>query len=169
MADRSIKKILPRALVFLVCIAVLILFDQWTKHLAVTSLKDNRPFVILENILEFNYLENTGAAFGSLKGMRIFFLILAPVVSVILFFIALRYWSRKRMRPLSVCFIFIIAGAIGNFIDRLRFSYVVDFIYFKLINFPIFNVADIYITCSCAVLILLILFKYKDEDFGKRV
>jgi len=169
MADHSIKKILPRALVFLVCIAILILIDQWTKHLAVTSLKDNRPFVIWESILELYYLENTGAAFGTLKGMRIVFLILAPLVSVILFPLAIRYWDSKRMRPLSVCFLFIIAGAVGNFIDRLRYSYVVDFIYFKLIDFPIFNVADIYVTCSCIVLILLILFKYKDEDFGKRV
>jgi len=169
MSDFSIKKIIPRALVFLVCIAVLVLLDQWTKHLAVMNLKDNRAFVILKDVFELSYLENTGAAFGTLKGQRTAFLIFAPLVSIVLFYLALKYSFKKRMQPLSVCFLFIIAGAIGNFIDRLKLSYVVDFIYFKLIDFPVFNVADIYVTCSCIALIVLILFKYKDEDFGKRV
>jgi len=168
MSDCKFQKLFPRALVFLFCIAVLVLLDQWTKHMAIMHLKENRAFVILDNIFELSYLENTGAAFGSLKGRTVFFLIFAPVISVVLFILALKYYGSKRMRPLSVCFLFIIAGALGNFIDRLRYSYVVDFIYFKLIDFPVFNVADIYITCSCIVLILLIIFKYKDEDFGKR-
>ena len=63
-----------------------------------------------------------------------------------------------------ICFV-ISAGAIGNFLDRVRLNYVVDFIYFSPINFPVFNVADIYVTVSFAVLILLIFFKYKEEDF----
>ena len=57
------------------------------------------------------------------------------------------------------------AGAIGNFIDRVRQGYVVDFFYFSLINFPIFNVADIYVTAAAFLLIFLCLFYYKEEDF----
>ena len=57
------------------------------------------------------------------------------------------------------------SGAIGNFIDRVRFGYVRDFIYFKLINFPVFNVADCYVTISVAIFIVLILFVYKENEF----
>lgn len=168
MTDKR-NKLLIRALAFLVFTAILVLIDQWTKHLAVLHLKDSEPFVIWKNVLEFSYLENRGAAFGTMQGMRIFFLIFAPAVSIVLFYFALRISDRKKMLPMTVCFLLIIAGALGNFIDRLRLGYVVDFIYFRLIDFPVFNVADIYVTCSCIVLILLILFKYKEEDFGKRV
>ena len=60
--------------------------------------------------------------------------------------------------------LFFTAGAIGNFIDRITQQYVVDFLYFKLIDFPIFNVADIYVTCAAFAMILLGFFYYKDED-----
>lgn len=60
--------------------------------------------------------------------------------------------------------ILLAAGAIGNFIDRVRFGYVRDFIYFKIINFPVFNVADCYVTVSVIIFIILILFVYKNED-----
>ena len=67
---------------------------------------------------------------------------------------------------LRIVLIFLIAGAIGNFIDRVLYQYVIDFIYVSLINFPVFNVADIYVTCSVVVLFLLILFVYSDEDLS---
>ena len=72
----------------------------------------------------------------------------------------------KRYLPLRICMIILTAGAIGNFIDRLTRGYVVDFFYFSLIDFPIFNVADIYVTVTFIVLVLLIFFYYKDEDFS---
>ena len=68
------------------------------------------------------------------------------------------------MMPLKIAAVLIYAGAIGNFIDRIRQSYVVDFFYFKVINFPIFNVADIYVTCSAIFLAVLLIFCYKEED-----
>ena len=72
--------------------------------------------------------------------------------------------------PLLALCVAITAGALGNFIDRLYLEYVIDFLYFKLINFPIFNVADCYITVSCVVFMILMFFYYKEEDldfFGK--
>ena len=65
---------------------------------------------------------------------------------------------------LHVALVFITSGAIGNLIDRVRLDYVVDFIYFSLINFPIFNVADIYVTLSTIYLVILLLFVYKESD-----
>ena len=66
--------------------------------------------------------------------------------------------------PLALCLMMVCAGAVGNMIDRVSQGYVVDFLYFKLINFPIFNVADCYVTIAAASLVLLIMFHYKDED-----
>ena len=168
MRNSGKSKLLLRLLIFLCLISALVFIDQWTKMLAVNTLKNKEPFVILDGVLEFSYLENEGAAFGTMKGMRTVFLFFAPLVSTVLLVLALKYFPDQKFRPLSFCFLFIIAGAIGNFIDRLRLSYVVDFIYFRLIDFPVFNVADIYVTCASIVLILLILFKYKDEDFEKK-
>lgn len=167
MSDKF-KNTIIKAAVFIASVSVLVLLDQWTKGLAVKALKDSTSFVILENILELRYLENTGAAFGLMKGMRILFLVTTPLICLLLFFLSLRLFDRQKMRPLCYCFLFITAGAIGNYIDRLCNAYVVDFIYFSLIDFPVFNVADIYVTCASIVLMLLLLFKYKEEDFERR-
>ena len=72
----------------------------------------------------------------------------------------------KKYRYLEFLLIFISAGAVGNMIDRIRMNYVVDFFYFKLINFPIFNVADIYVSVSCVLLAILVIFYYKENDFA---
>jgi len=71
----------------------------------------------------------------------------------------------KKYNVLNYVLLFLIAGAIGNYIDRIINHYVVDFIYFSLIDFPVFNVADCYVTVSVIILFFLVLFYYKDEDF----
>ena len=72
---------------------------------------------------------------------------------------------RSRYIPLLITCTLLVSGAVGNFIDRVRFGYVRDFIYFKLINFPVFNVADCYVTVAVILFIILILFIYKEEEF----
>ena len=72
--------------------------------------------------------------------------------------------QNKKYTALNYIIVFLIAGAIGNYIDRIANNYVVDFIYFSLINFPVFNVADCYVTVSVILLFILILFYYKDDD-----
>ena len=67
--------------------------------------------------------------------------------------------------PIQIIWVFIMAGALGNFIDRISLKYVVDFIYFELIDFPIFNLADTYLTVSSILLLILGIFYYKDDDF----
>ena len=165
MSDNKENRILKKAFIFLTAIFCLILIDQFTKKLAVQYLKDNGPFILIRNVLEFSYLENQGAAFGILQGKRTAFLIFAPAVSIGMFLYGLKLSKKKNMAPLVLCLIFVIAGALGNFIDRLVNRYVVDFIYFSLIDFPVFNVADIYVTCGCILMMLLLLFKYKEADF----
>ena len=73
--------------------------------------------------------------------------------------------GEKKYIPLKILCGMITAGGIGNLIDRVRLNYVVDFIYFSLIDFPVFNVADIYVTTSMILLLILVFFYYKDEDF----
>lgn len=143
---------------------VLILFDQWTKGLAVKHLMDQEPFVIIPDVFQLRYLENRGAAFGMMQGQQIFFVISALIaVSAILYIYFKMPWE-KRFHPLRMVGICIGAGAIGNLIDRVILGYVVDFFYFELIEFPIFNVADIYVTCATIILALLILFYYKEDE-----
>ena len=150
---------------FLVGVALLVAFDQLTKMLAVQHLKGNESFVLIPGVLQLEYLENTGAAFGILLGKQWFFYIITVLMLIVIMYISFKMPLTKKYIPGHIVLIFITAGAIGNFIDRIINQYVVDFIYFSLIDFPMFNVADIYITCSCFVLFFLVLFIYKDEDF----
>ena len=160
----NIKQYIHNVVIALPFIAVLIALDQITKYAASASLLGSGPIVILNNVLELLYVENRGAAFGIMNGMRVFFLILAPLISILLLTAIARLPRLSKFLPLKVTFSCIIAGAMGNFIDRLLNGYVVDFIYFKPIDFPVFNVADIYVTCSAFALIYLVMFRYTDED-----
>ncbi len=156
-----------KSVLYLAIIIALTAVDQFTKEAAVSHLMGAGPYVIIDNVLELLYVENRGAAFGMMNGMRPFFLILAPAVSIFVFLLLLGTPDERRFLPVKICFLGIIAGAIGNFIDRLRQGYVVDFIYFKPIDFPVFNVADICVTCSCILLMILFLLYYSDEDLKK--
>lgn len=145
---------------------VLIGLDQWTKVLAVKHLMGQEPIVIWDGVFELHYLENRGAAFGILQGQKAVFLICTALVLAILAFYYNRMPVEKRYLPMRIVGILLGAGAVGNLIDRMMQSYVVDFLYFKLIDFPIFNVADCYVTVGAILLAILILFVYKDEELG---
>ena len=150
-------------LIAILLIGLGIIFDQYTKYLAVINLKD-APITIIDGVFELRYLENRGAAFGMLQNKQWFFLVIGVlllIAAVILFF---KLPRTKRVLPIHICMMFITSGAIGNMIDRIRLNYVIDFLYFKLIDFPIFNVADIYVSVSTFVLAALLLFYYKDDE-----
>lgn len=143
----------------------LIIIDQFTKHLAVVHLKNQEPYTIWPKVFELRYLENRGAAFGMLQDKKIFFIFITCIVLVGILYILYKIPEDKKYRILHLLFVLIFSGAIGNMIDRIRLSYVVDFFYFVLIDFPIFNMADIYVSVACVLLAVLMLFFYKDEDF----
>ncbi len=147
----------------LILFAVLLAFDRVTKDWASTALQDG-PLVLIDGVLEFHYLENTGAAWGTFQGMQWLFYILTAVFIVVAVLEIVHLSKNSRYLPLIYTLVVTLSGAVGNFIDRLLQQFVVDFIYFKLINFPIFNVADCCITVSMAVLFVLILFHYQNED-----
>ena len=145
----------------------LVLLDQWTKGLAVASLKGQEAFSIWEGVLELRYFENTGAAWGMLKEKQVFFYVLTVVFFGAVLYEIHRLYKKIRFLPFVYTLVLMVAGAAGNFIDRVYQQYVVDFIYVKIINFPIFNVADCYITVSFILMLLLMFFYYTDEEFDK--
>lgn len=168
MKEHRIK----RTIIGIIIITVLVWLDQFTKNLAVTGLMGKPDKILIEGVLQLHYLENTGAAFSMLSGKTEIFLYTTPLIFGIVFAIYLLIPYKRKFMPLSLCLLLIMAGAIGNHIDRVEMRYVVDFIYFSLINFPVFNVADIYVTVGVFITAFLIVFYYKDEDlnqlWGKR-
>lgn len=168
-------------------IIMLVILDQLTKFQAVVKLRNGSPFVIIDGVFELRYLENQSAAFGFdivsffqkifkikyftenpeafLTAKMVIFAIVTIAVVILLMIFYSRIPQTKRFLGINLILIFFVAGAIGNLIDRIVNNYVVDFFYFKLINFPIFNVADIYVTTAAFAFIILGIFYYKEEDF----
>lgn len=151
-------------LLFLIGLVFSIGFDQWTKLLAVKYLKNQSPYVLLDGIFELYYSENRGAAFGMLQGKQGFFFLIAAIVLTGVCLVLLRMPTNRRFLPFTVCLFLLASGAIGNLIDRVSNQFVVDFLYFKLIDFPIFNVADCYVVTATGLLIALFFFYYSEEE-----
>ena len=147
----------------LVIAAVAIFLDQITKLLVVQNISEGASVEGIRGVFRLTYIENKGAAFGILAEHRWIFMILSVIaIAAILFYL----W-REKPRSILVCLSLgmILGGGIGNMIDRIRFDYVVDFISFVLIHFPIFNVADCYVTVAAFCLIGLVMWYYNDEDW----
>ena len=145
--------------------ALFVILDQITKSLAVTYLKDRPAFILWENVFELHYLENRGAAFGMLQNQKVLFVIIAVIMLTAISYILIKLPRTSHYFALEFLLVLIASGAVGNMIDRVSLGYVVDFFYFKLIDFPIFNVADIYVTVAAFAMFGLGLFYYKDEDY----
>lgn len=138
--------------------------DQLTKAIARKYLAAS-PRVLIDGVFELRLVHNTGAAFGIFKGQTWLFYILAAIVLTLIVYYYNKYLCFPRFRLLRVLCVFVTAGIVGNLIDRVAFGYVTDFFYISLIDFPVFNVADVYISWSMVLLIILLLFKHKDNDF----
>ena len=148
------------ALLALVSAAVVVL-DQITKYLTVANiaLYENIPF--LPGVLDLTYVQNTGAAFSSFRGMQWLFALVFGIFTLLI----LWEYFKKPMgfnRFDRICIAAIYGGGLGNMIDRIRMGYVVDMIETTFMDFPVFNVADIFITCGCVALLVSLIFFNKD-------
>lgn len=159
------KSKMKSMLCFVMGVIVLILLDQATKQMAQNLLQGKSAFPIIPGVFELQYLENRGSAFGMLQGKRSLFVVMAGLMLLVIPYVYYKIPLTKHFWYLRVIAALFLAGAVGNAVDRVVHGYVIDFFYFSLINFPIFNVADIYVTVSTFLLIVLILFYYRDEDF----
>lgn len=153
-----------QVLMFLLA-AILVIVDQVTKYLAVYFLKDQPAVPLWTGVFELQYCENPGIAFSLLENQRWIFIPITFVVMVLL--IVMMLCSDLRQYKLfSFSCALILAGGIGNLIDRVAYGYVVDFLYFKLIDFPIFNFADCCVVVGAILLFAFLLFGCSDSDFG---
>ena len=135
-----------------------LLLDQVSKYLTDLYLVPlGSSHILIPGVLQLTSAHNRGAAWGMMQGGRIFFIVLTVVVCGLLLTYLLK--RRKALPPVPrVILALILAGAIGNLIDRIVLGYVRDMIYFILIDFPIFNVADSALTIGCVLLCVNILF-----------
>lgn len=149
-----------------VLIVALTALDQGTKVLALKFLKGQPSFSLIPGVLELRYLENRGMAFGLFQGKRLLLVLLCAAFFLVFLYFYKRVPKNRYYLPLILTSFGMLAGAVGNFIDRVFRGFVVDFIYVSLIDFPIFNVADIYVVVSGILLVLLVCLKYEDDrDF----
>ena len=138
--------------------------DQFTKCLTVANIALGAEVPFLPGLIRFTYVRNFGAAFSSLQGQQWLFAL------IFVFFTVMILWEyRKKSMPFSTferwCIAAIYGGGLGNMIDRVRLGYVVDMIETEFMVFPVFNVADCFITCGCiALMVSLILF---NKEFWK--
>lgn len=141
-------------MIYILIIIAGIVLDRITKIYAVKHFISNHHSGSLINL---TYLENRGAAFGILQDKRILFVILT--ISIVIYLLYY-FITNLKSNPLvlNIAFSLIISGALGNFYDRLFQGYVVDFIEFAFVDFPVFNIADIFVTVGCGLLIIYILF-----------
>ena len=147
-----------------VIVAVLFVLDQYTKSLAILYLKNNPAVVLVDGVLELQYLENRGSAFGMLQNQKFFILFVGIIFLMVILFLLFKLPAQKKYNIVHILLSVVIAGGLGNMVDRFRFDYVVDFISFILINYPIFNVADCYIVVAMISLFILFVFVYKEKD-----
>ena len=140
--------------------AAIIVADQLVKYWAKNILMQIGTIPVIENVFHLTYAENRGAAFSILEGQRWFFIVLTSVMLVIIALAFFKSYFKGKWGKTTLVFIF--AGAIGNFIDRLVLGYVVDMFDFRLIDFPVFNVADIFLTVGGIMGVIYILFMDKD-------
>lgn len=149
---------------FSLFVAGIIAADQFTKYLTVANIALYEDIPFIPGLLQLTYVQNTGAAFSSFEGQQWLFALIFVV------FTGLILWEyRKKAMGFTTlerwCIAAIYGGGLGNMIDRIRMGYVVDMIETTFVEFPVFNVADCFITCGCILLMAhLILF---NKDFWK--
>ncbi len=143
---------------YLVVSTILILIDQLTKYLTVQNIALYEVVEVIPNVVSLTYIQNTGAAFSILEGQMWFFYIITTIVVIGLIYYM--YTEGRKNKILGFLLSLILAGAIGNFIDRVFLQYVVDMIKLEFIDFAIFNVADSYLTVG---VILLLIYTFYDE------
>lgn len=149
----------------IIIVLLLAVIDQISKYFVLELLKFSNPVILINNFLRLNYVENRGAAFGILQNQQLFFIIVTSVVILAVVFYRIRYNRFNKVANLSLDLI--IAGAVGNLVDRVRLNYVVDFIdvnFWGFYDFPVFNFADICVVVGTLLLALLILLDRYELD-----
>lgn len=167
------KKFVIFNIIWIIAAIALITADRLTKLTVVSKLKGSESITVIKGFLSFTYVENRGAAWGIMSGKISVFVIITLIIVPLLIFVLVRskqaevLFSGKKLKYLvlfQLDLILLISGAAGNFIDRVINGYVVDFLEFTFIDFPVFNIADCYITVGAILYIVIYLFLLDDND-----
>ncbi|HED9418129.1 TPA: signal peptidase II [Enterococcus faecalis] len=151
--------------VYFLISALLVGFDQWSKYLTVQNISLGETKEFIPGFLSLTHLRNTGAAWSLLEGKMIFFYVITVIVSVVIIYLLIKNY--KKSIWYSVGLSFVLAGAIGNFIDRVRLGYVVDMLQTDFMNFPIFNVADSTLVVGVICIFIYLILDEKAAKEGK--
>ena len=141
--------------------ALVVALDQITKYFTVANIPLYGDVPFIPGLLKLTYVRNTGAAFSSFEGMQWLFALIFGIFTLLIL------WEYFK-KPMGfskfdrICIAAIYGGGLGNMIDRVRMGYVVDMIETEFMTFPVFNVADIFITCGCAALLVSLIFFNKE-------
>jgi signal peptidase II len=141
--------------------AAIVAADQFTKYLTVANIALGQKIPFLPGVLQFTYIQNTGAAFSSFEGQQWLFALIFALFTVLV----IGEFKTKKMGFLPFerwCIAAIYGGGLGNMIDRIRMGYVVDMIETVFMDFPVFNVADCFITCGCIAMMVSLFFFNKE-------
>ena len=145
-----------------VIFAVLLVLDRITKVWANMWLINEGSIDFIKGLLGFTYVENKGVAFGMLSDKLYIVLPITIIIVIICIGIYLKYKGQSKLFDTSL--LFIIRGAIGNIADKITRGFVVDFIEFRFMDFPVFNLADIYVCVGAALLVIYVLFGETNEN-----
>ncbi len=143
---------------------IIIVLDRVVKMLSVAFAADG-SITLINGVLDFTFLKNTGAAFSILNKHTWILILLTVLFCAVLLYII---FSKKLSRSLNIMLTCVLAGGLGNLYDRIVYGYVIDMFETKFINFPVFNVADIFITCGGIIFVILFLIEeYKKQKADK--
>lgn len=151
--------------VYFLISALLVGLDQWSKYLTVQNISLGETKEFIPGFLSLTHLRNTGAAWSLLEGKMIFFYVITVIVSIVIIYLLIKNY--KKSVWYSVGLSFVLAGAIGNFIDRVRLGYVVDMLQTDFMNFPIFNVADSTLVVGVICIFIYLILDEKAAKEGK--
>lgn len=149
-------------LIYLFVILFLVGLDQLSKSIIVQTIKLNDYIVVIKDFFNITYVQNRGAGFSILQGQMTFFYIITVVALIVLTYLLLK--SKDKLS--KTAYLLMIGGAIGNFIDRLLLGYVVDFLDFYIFgyNYPVFNLADSFLTVGVILMVISVLLEKKDAN-----
>ena len=166
------KKVFMKYILPVLGVIAVVLLDQMVKELCLDKIGMYNTIVLVEDVFELHVIPNYGMAWGMLQNKQWIFVVITPVVLALAVWFYLKMPAEKKFTPMRVLTVLLAGGAIGNLLDRMFRGdfcqgYVVDMFYFKAIDFPVFNVADSFICVSFALLAILVIFKYSEEDFDR--
>lgn len=141
---------------YLLMTCSIVSLDQLVKLLAYRDLRPILSFDVWPGVFRLQYCENTGAAFSILAGKTVFFIILTTLFCAIIVYTLLKGSVRSALARVSLVCVF--AGGVSNMIDRIFRGFVIDMFDFYLIDFAVFNVADVFVCCGCILFMVLFLF-----------